>query len=180
MKHQLPGLQKHTCACMGVHTHTHTHTHVHTLVLTKKQPLLGPAPPKYIPHSHPRPNPALTSSCSHTPRPLLTLTGICELFCPRGPPVVGGYEQPPTDSWLAVGGRVLRTPGFLRSESVSAEARAPSRTVLRGLHPPLRAPPLLPALTACPPSFPSPFPPLSSHLSPQNPLSQLSLCRQGN
>ena len=136
---------------------------MHTLVLTKKQPLLGPAPPKYIPHSHPRPNPTLTSSCSHTPRPLLTLTGICELFCPRVPPVVGDYEQPPPIPGLRWGGECSELPGFLRSQSVSAEARAPSRTVLRGAAP-------SPPCSASPPCFalliPEPFP---SSLIPSEP-----------
>ena len=64
---------------------------------------------------------------------------------------------------------------IVEPERTSAEAPVPSWMVLQELHSPLRAPPLLLPSPLCPPSFPSPFPPLSFHLSPQNPLSLLSL-----
>ena len=167
----------HVCVCAHACTHTHTHT----------GPYKEPAPswactprPNDVPHSQPRSNPTLTNSCFHTPRPLFSLRRTCEIFCPCVPPVVGPLLStlPPIPGWQW--GECSELPSFLRSLSVSAEAPAPSWMVLQGLHSPLCAPPLLLPLPLCPPSFPSPFPPLSSHMSPQNPLSPLSLCRQGN
>lgn len=162
---------------MCARTHTHPHTH---WSLQRGSPFLGLHPPSDVPHSHTRPNPTLTNSCFHTPRPLLSLTGTCEIACPCVPPVVGALLStlPPIPGWRR--GECSELPGFLRRLPVWAEAPAPSWTVLQGLHSPLCALPLLRPLPFCPPSFLSPFPALSSHLSPQNPLSPLSLCRQGN
>ena len=98
--------------------HAHTHTHIHTLVLTKSQPLLGPAPRQQCSPLLPRSNPTLTNSCFRTPRPLLSLRRTCEIFCPCVPLVVGLLLSS-LPRFLAGGGwgRVLRTP-WLPQKSV--------------------------------------------------------------